>query len=228
MADFDYQWRNLPSQYIEYDENRVKEFLKFTKLNPKKHIQGKDCLDAGCGNGRYSYAMLKLGAKKVDSFDISEEAIKKCQSINPNVFVKDIIELEPNPVYDFVLSWGVLHHTPNPREAFKRVATQVKREKGILHVMLYHRDTQQLYEEGRKIWKDLSEEEKIQYCKEKIKQKGGNIHGWYDALNPTYNFSYTEEDIKKWFKEEGFCKIKMITKFNINMNGTFAKKKFWF
>ena len=201
---------------------------KFTKLNPKKYIQGKDCLDAGCGNGRYSYAMLKLGAKKVDSFDISEEAIKKCKDVNPNAFVKNIMELQPNPVYDFVLSWGVLHHTPNPREAFSRVASQVKKENGILHVMLYHRDTQQPYEEGRKIWKDLSEEERIQYCKEKIKKSGGTIHGWFDALNPTYNFSYTEEEIKKWFQEEGFHNTKLITKFNINMRGTFARKKFWF
>ncbi len=228
MADFDYQWKNLPSKFIEYNEDRVKEFLTFTKLNPKKHIQGMDCLDAGCGNGRYSYAMLKLGAKKVVSFDVSEEAIKKCKSVNSNAFVNNIMELEPNPVYDFVLSWGVLHHTPNPHEAFKRVASQVNRENGILHVMLYHKDTQPPYEEGRKIWKDLSEQERIQYCKEKVKQVGGTIHGWYDAFNPTYNFSYIKEDIKIWFKEEGFCKIKLITEFNINMRGTFTKRKFWF
>ena len=89
-------------------------------------------------------------------------------------------------------------------------------------------DTQQPYEEGRKIWKDLSEDERIRYCQEKVNQKGGNIHGWYDALNPTYNFSYAEEDIKKWFEEEGFNKIKLITKYNINMRGTLAKNKFWF
>ena len=228
MADFDYQWRNLPSKFIEYNDDRVKEFLKFTKLNPKKNIKNKDCLDAGCGNGRYTHAMLKLGAKKVISFDISEEAIKKCKNINPNALVKNIMELQPDPVYDFVLSWGVLHRKPNPREAFSRVASQVKKENGMLHVMLYHKDTQQPYEEGRKIWKNLSEEERIQYCEEKVKQKGGNIHGWYDALNPTYNFSYSEEDIKKWFEEEGFNKIKLITKYNINMRGTFTKSRFWF
>ncbi len=129
------------------------------------------------------------------------------------------MDLEPNPVYDFVLSWGVLHHTPDPRAAFRRVVSQVKRKNGMFHVMLYHKDTQRCYEEGRKIWKDLLEEERIRYCKDKVKQFGGNIHGWYDAFNPTYNFSYTEDEIKKWFEEEGFHKIKLIKKLNINMRG---------
>jgi len=223
MEDFDYQWKNLPSKLIEYNKSRVKEFLNFTKLDSKKYIQGKCCLDAGCGNGRYTYAMLKLGAKKVVSYDISKEAIKKCKSINPNAVVKDIMELEPNHIYDFVLSWGVLHHTPNPREAFRRVASQVKKETGILHVMIYNKNTQIRYAEGRRIWKKLSEEERIQYCKRKVEQYGGNIHGWYDAFNPTYNFSYSAEDIKKWFEEDGFYKIKLITKGNINMCGTFVR-----
>lgn len=50
--------------------------------------------------------MMQLGANRVDSFDISSEAIKRCKQINPNSFVKNIMELEPNPIYDFVLSWG--------------------------------------------------------------------------------------------------------------------------
>ena len=37
----------------------------------------------------------------------------------------------------------------------------------------------------------------------------------------------SSEDIKKWFEEEGFSKIKLITKYNINMRGTFIKRK-WF
>ena len=28
------------------------------------------------------------------------------------------MNLLPNPIYDFVLSWGVLHHLQDPRDAF--------------------------------------------------------------------------------------------------------------
>jgi len=226
MRDFDYQWRSLPDKKIEYNKERIEEFLKFTKVNSKETIYDKICLDAGCGIGRYSYAMLKLGPKKVDSFDESEEAIKKCRTINPNAKVFDIMNLKPNPVYDFVLCWGVLHHTNDPRKAFTKVTSQVKKNGGILHIMVYHKDMQKPYEEGRKIWKTLSQDERLKYCEKMIKTLGwGTIHGWYDALNPRYNFSYTEDEIKKWFEEEGFYKIKLTQKYNINMQGMFEEEK---
>jgi len=225
MEDFNYQWKNLPDKNIEYNNDRIREFLNFTKLDAKKFIENKNCLDAGCGIGRYSYAMIKLGANRVDSIDISEEGIKKCKIINLNSKIKDILKLESNKVYDFVLSWGVLHHTSNPRVAFSKVASQVKKDGGCLHVMLYHKDTQKIYQEGRKIWKELSEEQKLKYCKKKVSEIGGTIHGWFDALNPTYNYSFSEKEIKKWFEEEGFTKIKLVTKHNINMNGQFSNEK---
>ena len=64
MTDFDYQWKNLPSKDIELNETRVKDFLSFTKIKPDKFIKDKYCLDAGCGSGRFSYAMQKLGVKE--------------------------------------------------------------------------------------------------------------------------------------------------------------------
>lgn len=225
MEDFDYQWKNLPDKNIEYNDDRISEFLNFTKLDTEKFIENKICLDAGCGVGRYSYALKKLGAKKVESIDISEEGIKKCKNINPDAKVKDILKLEPNRVYDFVLSWGVLHHTSDPREAFTKVTSQVKKNEGCLHVMLYHKDTQKPYQDGRKIWKNLSEQEKLTYCRKKVKEFGGTIHGWFDALNPIYNYSFSEKEIKKWFEEEGFTNIRLITKYNINMNGQFSNEK---
>jgi len=60
------------------------------------------------------------------------------------------MDLTPNPIYDFVLSWGVLHHLQDPRKAFSKVASQVKKENGILHVMLYHKDTQKIMKKEEK------------------------------------------------------------------------------
>ena len=65
MTEFDYQWKNLPRKDIEYNDLRVKEFLLFTKLNPEKAILGRDTLDAGCGIGRYTYAIQKHDIVKV-------------------------------------------------------------------------------------------------------------------------------------------------------------------
>ena len=49
------------------------------------------------------------------------------------------------------------------------------------------------------------------------------LHGWFDAFNPKYNWSFNEKQIKNWFEKEGFKKIKLVTKYNINMQGSMAK-----
>jgi len=66
----------------------------------------------------------------------------------------------------------------------------------------------------------LSLEEKLKLCEEKVKTKGSDVHGWWDALNPTYNYSYSPDEIKQWFIEEGFTDIKWAKNIvNVNMSG---------
>ena len=238
MAEFDYQWKytleknDLENEEdkFECNEKRVKEFLEqFKKKNwffKKPSFKGKVCLDAGCGPGRWTCALQKLNANKVDSFDLSDEAITRCKKINPNAYVFDIMELKENHVYDFVLSWGVIHHTNNPRKAFSKLVSQLKKG-GMLHVMVYDKRNDWFYEgyrgeptQKRKEWNSLTIEKKLELCKEFAEKKGGNVHAWFDALNPEFNWSYTKEEIKEWFVEEGFSNIKLgDMEFNINMNG---------
>ena len=216
--EFDYQWRNLPSPYIEYTESRVEELLDLTKLS-RSFFENKLCLDAGCGNGRWTYAMMQMGAKVV-SFDISPAAVEACKRVNPEAHVGEIYELKENRIYDFVLSWGVLHHLSHPERGFKKVASQVK-PGGTLHIMVYNRSTQKQYEEGRRLWKGMSHEQKLSYCKKMIKKHGGNLHGWWDALNPTYNYSYTPSEVETWFTAEGFKEITLTREVMINMRGVY-------
>ena len=150
MTDFDYQWEfllgteslNNEEDKFQCTKKRVKEFLKLTGIKPwyKKDsfIKGKKCLDAGCGPGRFTCAMKLLGASKVDSFDISEQAIKRCKKINPDAYVFDIWDLKPNPVYDFVLSWGVLHHTKNTETSFKYL-TKFLSKGGHISIYVYNK-----------------------------------------------------------------------------------------
>jgi 2-polyprenyl-3-methyl-5-hydroxy-6-metoxy-1,4-benzoquinol methylase len=209
--EFDYQWANLPSTYIEYSPERVREFLNFTKI-PSDWFRGKKCLDAGCGNGRYSYAMKELGAN-VDAFDISEEGVKKCRKIIPWCYKESILNLTPNS-YDFVLSWGVLHHLEYPQDGFDILTEQVRRG-GMLHIMVYSKKTQGVYMDLRKEFKSLDLEGKIALCKRLA--KGGDIHGWWDALNPEFNRSFDVEEVINWFS--AFKNVRVITQENINING---------
>ena len=241
MTDFDEQWKNVMDEEhfnemkgkFDFTQKRVEEFQKLTDIKDNG-LNGKICLDAGCGPGRWTYAIQQLGAQKVDSFDVSPEAIKRCREINPDACKGSIFDLKPNPVYDFVLSWGVLHHNENTREAFSKVSSQVKKG-GLLHIMVYDKKYDHEYDgyrgetsiEKHKEWEKLSFEEKIKICENKVKTIGGDIHGWFDAFNPEVNFSFMPEEVKKWFEAEGFHKIKLRVKshFNsiptsqVNMNG---------
>ena len=241
MTDFDEQWKKvMGEEYLNeqkdkfaFTQKRVAEFTKLTGIKDNG-LDGKICLDAGCGPGRWTYAMQQMGAKKVDSFDVSSEAIKRCREINPDAKEGSIFDLKPNPVYDFVLSWGVLHHNKNTREAFSKVASQVKNG-GMLHIMVYNKKYDHEYDGYRGEtsiakhgeWEKLSFEEKIQICKNKVETVGGDIHGWFDAFNPEVSSSFTPKEVKNWFEEEGFNEIKLRVKshFNsiptsqVNMNG---------
>ena len=240
MTDFDKQWKDVvgEKEFLIYNKNRfdfnnkrIKEFLNNTGLKSwfKKDsfIKNKICLDAGCGPGRWTYAMQQLGAKKVDSFDISSEAIKKCKLINPNAQVQDIWDLKQKNFYNFVLSWGVLHHTRNTREAFSKICSQVKKG-GMLHIMVYNKENNWAYDGYRgdtcvskhEEWEKLSFNEQIEMCKNKVKSSGGDVLGWFDAFNPKFNWSHSADEVRQWFEDEGFTNIKLrMVKQNINMNG---------
>ncbi|MDP7010722.1 MAG: class I SAM-dependent methyltransferase, partial [Verrucomicrobiota bacterium] len=44
-------------------------------LSPDKVFSGKRCLDAGCGNGRGAFFMLRHGAAWVEAIDVSENNV---------------------------------------------------------------------------------------------------------------------------------------------------------
>ncbi len=71
-------------------------------------------LDVGCGEGRNSIFLAKLG-HTVDAFDISENGIAKAREIarglgvQVNFFCQDLGSFEFEKDYDVILSHGVLH-----------------------------------------------------------------------------------------------------------------------
>lgn len=105
-------------------------------------FQGKRCLDAGCGGGRYSIAMARLGAKAVIGCDVSTEGIEDCRrraAGTPNVSFEQASVLElpfANESFDFVCSSGVLHHTADPAKGLREI-TRVLRPDGRVFLLLY-------------------------------------------------------------------------------------------
>lgn len=205
--EFDYQWECLPDPALKYNKTRIDKLL-FNSGLPKKFFKDKKCLDIGCGTGRYTYALQELGAT-VDSFDISEKAVEKCRHVNQKAYQFDLMNLEENPIYDFVICWGVLHHLKEPYEGFKKIVSQVK-PKGTLFIMVYAQGTQEIYEERRAVWRGLTHEERVATVKN---------HGTWDALNPRYNHSFTPEEVEQWYLENSFEEIVCVRRINVNIRG---------
>jgi SAM-dependent methyltransferase len=104
-------------------------------------IRGKDCIDVGCGMGRWTRTMLALGARSVLSIDLSESALKSVSRYNPNWHKANVMTIPQEhrewvAKFDFANFWGVAMSTHDPRRAFLSAASTVKLG-GALYLMVY-------------------------------------------------------------------------------------------
>jgi SAM-dependent methyltransferase len=224
---FDFQWAELPvGRYMlenaQFRQEAAGYVSEFTGLAPE-WFSGKTVLDAGCGLGRYSWALSKLGAR-VLSIDQSDHGLQRtadaCREFPGHRTLK-VDLLEPLPIdetFDLVWSFGVLHHTGDTRRAFRHVARLVK-PGGYLYVMLYGepRDGIALdfagvneYEHWRRVTRNKSLRDKLAVVRQAMREKkflvvgDEHVHGYFDAIAPRINDLHTFEEIEGWFVEEGF------------------------
>jgi SAM-dependent methyltransferase len=100
-----------------------------TGLTPEQ-VNGKLILDAGVGAGRFADVLSRWGANVV-GVDLSyavEAAYQNLQD-RPNVIIAqgDIGKLPFAPgTFDFIISIGVLHHTPDTKAYFKKLVPLLK------------------------------------------------------------------------------------------------------
>jgi SAM-dependent methyltransferase len=110
-------------------------------LLPLSHLRGR-VLDAGCGVGRDSWQMASKNGAQVWSIDLSWEGVRKTQErvrsfANAIVLQGDVEHLPfQAEAFDFVYSFGVLHHLPSPQEGFKELI-RVLKPGGLLALYVY-------------------------------------------------------------------------------------------
>jgi SAM-dependent methyltransferase len=234
--------RHDRSHWVRFRPELVDEFLADCEL-PRGFFAGKDVLDAGCGSGRWSYAMAQLGAR-VHAMDLTaagpealaaelagEAGVRICQA---DLYAPPF----PTRAFDFVLSWGVLHHTRSTHAGFKSVARFVN-PGGTLYVMVYPRGP---YLQGpgtdllRIGMRRLSDERRYDLCKHLVirnrhlalalgsvmmvghhdpKNPGApdpetQQFGLFDAYSPRWNHRHRVEEVVRWFREEGFREVAVV------------------
>jgi SAM-dependent methyltransferase len=220
-GSFDTQWVELPEGELlatdpSFRQNMAVLLEDYTLL-PRTWFKEKHILDAGCGNGRWSYALASLGAT-VTAVDQSPHGIRAAKELcgeysNFTAMQRNLLEplpFEPN-AFDMVWSFGVLHHTGNTYAAFQNIAPLVK-PGGVMFLMLYGepRTLEEFaeineYVEHRRVVSSMRPEEAIAYCREHFPPE--RVHGWFDAISPAINDLYRFDEVCNWLLMAGYHTI---------------------
>jgi SAM-dependent methyltransferase len=122
-------------------------------------LKGKLVLDVGCGTGRFMESAAGLGAEvigfdlsyamesaaglgaEVIGFDLSYAVEAACKNVGAkpgmHVLQADLFKLPFRPgTFDAIYSIGVLHHTPDTRQAFLALSPLLKKG-GLIAIWVY-------------------------------------------------------------------------------------------
>ena len=134
---FGFEW----TVYSSVRDERDRGYALEGGLTPE-FFKDKLVLDAGCGYGRHSRVVHEFGAEVV-GIDLSVAVLnaRRITSDLPNAHIVQADLFDPpfrKGSFDIVFSWGVLHHTPDPRRAFEGL-TEFIRAGGDISVKIYRR-----------------------------------------------------------------------------------------
>lgn len=222
---FDFQWRSLPEGHAmlsnpAWKANVANKICTLADL-PPEWFRGKTVMDAGCGQGRWTYGFGQLGVGRCVSMDISESGVGRTTEIAKEygdqfqVLRKDLRQdLGLASEFDLVWCFGVLHHTGNTYAGFQNLAKCVM-PGGYLFVMIYGEPRpgfpdDYLYHHEmvttRNRLRNVPFEQKVSILEQTYGQE--LLHGYFDAISPAVNDLYRWDELASWFVEAGFTDIK--------------------
>jgi SAM-dependent methyltransferase len=235
-----YEWTGVHPRGFDGFGDGSMSVRRLDHTIPTDLISGKKCVDVGCGMGRWTRTMQKIGAQTVLSIDVSPSALASTARYNPNVLRADVVTLdEVHPElktgFDFGNFWGVCHHTHDPARAFRSAAGLIK-PGGALYLMVYHPDgihgqpmtmaRRRQFHTLKNVSDRLAYVDKVydrhwdnvltlkdnvfNQLRNVLGRHKGSKHGWLDLMEPFYNWTIPLPVIEQWFASAGFKKITIL------------------
>lgn len=249
-ADFDQIRRSFSKEWGIFDYNsdktwgwtlseRKNVFLADVGLTDRE-LKNKTILDAGCGNGTLTTLLGALGAQVV-GIDLNErlgdadkhkahlagEHAERIHFIQGNIFDPPFKE----NAFDLIYCSGVIHHTPDSRETFNRLAPLTK-PGGRLYIWVYGKRSAGVslfLGLGRQLKRIMSLDSLLTCCRimaplykvtteilnalrisrfrrRSIREITLDL---FDAWAPQYNHWHTEGEVESWFRENGFENLRL-------------------
>jgi 2-polyprenyl-3-methyl-5-hydroxy-6-metoxy-1,4-benzoquinol methylase len=148
--EFSREWFDeVDRRFIESARHFAHTDRPFGSIIPFDRIAGRRVLEVGCGMGLHTELMARAGAK-VTAIDISPKSVAATKA---RLALKDIAaevcELDAETIdfenqFDFIWSWGVIHHSSRTGRVLRNLYRALK-PGGELRFMVYSLDGMQAY-----------------------------------------------------------------------------------
>jgi len=239
VRSFSYEWERHPRTLMD-DATRdgTEKTLRRMLITPEL-VKGRRVLDAGCGTGRFTDVLVRWGAEVV-AVDLSQavEAAWANLRDRPGVTIAQADLLRPPfppETFDLIVSWGVLHHTPDCAAAF-RTLCRLLRPGGTIAIWVYgkSRSSRQRVADAyrrltvhlpHRLLYGLSFVAIPLYYVYKVPLLGNLLrvllpvsrqrNAWervletFDAYSPRYQSKHTFPEVHGWFVEAGLTDIRI-------------------
>jgi 2-polyprenyl-3-methyl-5-hydroxy-6-metoxy-1,4-benzoquinol methylase len=134
------------SVFFRWNEPLHDDTGKFGRIFDYERLRGKRVLEIGCGMGCMASQWALQGAD-ITAIDLNPVAIEKTTQRFELFELKGrIMEVDaetlpfPDATFDYVYSWGVIHHTPDIEKAAREMY-RVLKPGGQIALMLYNRES---------------------------------------------------------------------------------------